>query len=703
MSSPPPSSDPRHVPHAAGARDADEVQHRLEYLLDAVLSSRRTAAAAAAAIARLDLAQQDFCLHWTGVLARTNAELAFQFAAQAAGALAHLDAGAAEAWVVEAADAYDREGLTAASAVLEDAHTFSERAARASASATFEGLAPVMTHFVQGLAGRRLRVETAPRAYTDTETLYLPPRVARYGDPARNFLVYKTTVALLWAQTRFGTFSTDLHAVCAEFEDPARALQLLGELETVRLEGCIARVLPGLARDMASLREEAQPLDARCGPLLDESATVDDTIAVLRQVYANPPLLGRPWPSALEPQLAAAAREERMAREKSALQDALAQLLRDQGIAVSEPPAPVTIEIEESGEADGARAYRFEADGVPLAHTDEVTDLLDSILQDRDDLPDDYRLPIASPRTSGGAEDDVDEGALSAAFTYDEWDYLRRHYRRNWCAVRETEVAPGDPSFVAATLRKYAGQIGQLKRTFEMMRAEERVLKRQPDGDHIDFDALVEAFGDMHAGAELAPLLFTRRHKVERDLAVMFMVDMSGSTKGWINDAEREALVMLCEALDVLGDRYAIYGFSGMTRKRCEIYRIKSFEDADSAAVRARIAGIRPQDYTRMGAAIRHLTRVVSRVDARTRMLVTLSDGKPDDYSDNYRGHYGIEDTRQALIEAQRAGVKPFCITIDREARDYLPHMYGAANWTLVSDVKRLPVKVAEIYRSLTL
>jgi nitric oxide reductase NorD protein len=104
-----------------------------------------------------------------------------------------------------------------------------------------------------------------------------------------------------------------------------------------------------------------------------------------------------------------------------------------------------------------------------------------------------------------------------------------------------------------------------------------------------------------------------------------------------------------------------------------------------------------------MGAAIRHLTQLTTRVDARTRMLVTLSDGKPDDYSDNYRGHYGIEDTRQALIEAQRAAVKPFCITIDREARDYLPHMYGAANWALVSDVKRLPVKVAEIYRRLTL
>jgi nitric oxide reductase NorD protein len=103
-----------------------------------------------------------------------------------------------------------------------------------------------------------------------------------------------------------------------------------------------------------------------------------------------------------------------------------------------------------------------------------------------------------------------------------------------------------------------------------------------------------------------------------------------------------------------------------------------------------------------MGAAIRHLSAMLNGVDARTKLLVTLSDGKPDDYSDHYRGEYGIEDTRQALIEAHRSGIRPFCITIDHEARDYLPHLYGPVNWTLVDNVERLPLKVADIYRRLT-
>jgi nitric oxide reductase NorD protein len=205
----------------------------------------------------------------------------------------------------------------------------------------------------------------------------------------------------------------------------------------------------------------------------------------------------------------------------------------------------------------------------------------------------------------------------------------------------------------------------------------------------------------MHVGLEMSERLFTKHRNLERNMAVIFMVDMSGSTKGWINDAEREALVLLCEALEILGDRYAIYGFSGMTRKRCELYRIKRFDEHYGDQVKRRIAGIRPQDYTRMGVIIRHLSGLLADIEARTKLLITLSDGKPDDY-DGYRGEYGIEDTRQALIEAKHQGIYPFCITIDTEAHDYLPRMYGAVNYVVIDEVRKLPLKVSDIYRHLT-
>ncbi len=358
---------------------------------------------------------------------------------------------------------------------------------------------------------------------------------------------------------------------------------------------------------------------------------------------------------------------------------------------------------------DLADAWEITLDGKPIPPPEEVRATMASIIQDLGEIPDEYlhaagegpydpdlKLPTQSP-------EDVWKGAYheEGAFHYNEWDYERQHYRKHWAVLRELDVQPVHDGFVEETVRRYSGVVKHLRRTFEALRGEDKLLKKQPHGDDIDLDAVVEAWADSHAGMEMSDRLFTKMHKLERNIAVMFMVDMSGSTKGWINDAEREALVLLCESLETLGDRYAIYGFSGTTRKRCEVYRIKRFDEPYDDEVRARISGIRPRDYTRMGVAIRHLSKLLNEVEARTRLLITLSDGKPDDL-DTYRGAYGIEDTRMALIEAKRDGIHPYCITIDTEAKDYLPHMYGPVNYTVIDEVRKLPLKVSDIYRRLT-
>ena len=348
-----------------------------------------------------------------------------------------------------------------------------------------------------------------------------------------------------------------------------------------------------------------------------------------------------------------------------------------------------------------------ELDGRTMAPSPEVSALVDSILQDLGELPEEYLVAAgegAYRTENAGEPTELVPGGEAPAegLLYDEWDFRRRHYRKDWCVLAERDVPPGDPRFVPATLIRYRAEVWHLRRSFEALRGEDRRLRGEPWGDEVDLDAAVRAVTEMRSGAELGERLFVRRERNLRDMAVMFVVDMSGSTKGWINDCEREALVLLAKALEVLGDRYAIYGFSGITRKRCEVYRVKRFDERYGGEVEQRIAGIQPLDYTRMGVALRHLTGILAAEEARTRLMITLSDGKPDDFSDGYRGEYGIEDTRQALLEAKRAGIHSFCITIDREARDYLPRMYGAAHYTVIEDVARLPSKVAEVYRRLT-
>jgi nitric oxide reductase NorD protein len=691
------------------ALGAGQLEERLDESLDPVLSSRRTAQPIALRLAPLPRDLQEFVLHWVAVIARTSGELAYQFAALAPDVLCKVDADAAEAWIIHAIDTFDREGLYRGSSELKDVDSFIDAHRRRADAVTFQEANNVLGLFICALAGRRLKLAAAGEAYTDTETLHLPARIFGHASREENFLAYKALATHLWAQTRYGTFNVDPAEKLAFYADPVRALALYHYFETARIDAIIARELPGLARELSALRDHVEPPPA-CRRLSEPGATATDSLALVGALYATfrPPRLA--YMGTLHPEIVQAVRAARMQREKKELQAELAKMLPENPAdEKSSAGASTGPRFSVANPDDGGHMGDIEllVNGVQVTPSDHVKDLLQSIAQDLGEIPEEYLVPAGDGAYGDrpGADDNAPDAGTPpevGAVFYNEWDYKRRHYRKNWCVLRELDVHPGSPDFVDATLSRYAVQVNQLRRTFEMLRGEDRWVKKQQDGDDIDLDAVINAYADMRAGVELSQQLFLRRHRAERDIAVMFMVDMSGSTKGWINDAEREALVMLCEALEVLGDRYAIYGFSGITRRRCEIYRIKRFSDRYGETVRQRIAGILPQDYTRMGVAIRHLSALLNGVEARTKLLITLSDGKPDDYSDNYRGEYGIEDTRQALIEAHRGGIHPFCITIDREAREYLPRMYGAVNYTVIEDVARLPLKIAEVYRRLT-
>lgn len=346
-------------------------------------------------------------------------------------------------------------------------------------------------------------------------------------------------------------------------------------------------------------------------------------------------------------------------------------------------------------------------DGQEVKLSEELLALAQEIIREYGQLPEEFLVSAAGRAGQGlGISADVggeemDGHALSCPLAYDEWDFRRAGFRKNWCRVVVKDVAPIRGTFVQATLAKHKGLLSNLRRQFEMMSSRDRFVKRQRDGDEIDLDAVLEAVADNRAGQASSGRLFVRLQRTERDIAALFLVDMSSSTEGWVSTALKEALILMCESLDHLGDRYAVYGFSGMRRTRSEIFRIKEFSEGYSETVKAKIAAISPKEYTRMGPAIRHASRIMADTDARIRLLITLSDGKPEDY-DGYKGAYAIEDTRHALIEAKGLGIHPFCITVDKAAHDYMAHMYGEVNYICIDDVSKLPLRMPEIYRNLT-
>ena len=674
----------------------------------------------AAELATLTRDEQDFILGWIRRIASTHITLAWQFGRRAPALLSRMERRLLEAWAVHTCDVFDRTGLQTALRVMEEVDSFDAAQHRNDAAgALFDDIAPILGNFVCGLSGRRLRIEEGDAAWTDGERIILPPLIAALPDLDDNFQLAKITVALLWAQTRYGTLRADLTGIATKYADPERALARLYALETLRLSARIARELPGLYRQMQRLRAQLDPglppswqrFEAR---LAADQATLDDSLALLDAAYEDVDCPQWSDQGCLRPDAIAAARTARLDKEKARLRIKLAELLEEQTAAQPDPQTaaetPPELNVTPRDE-NGLLDFEITLDDAPIAPPDGVKQLLTSVYLDFGEIPPDYLTPAGDgeydPNLVFDQPEDPDavwHGTYheKGAELYPEWDHGRQHYRKNWCVMREKTVTPAHDSFHRDTLAKYAGVVKHLRRKFEALRDENRIEKRQIQGDEIDLDALIEALADAKDGREMSDRLFVRLHRAERNIAVAFLVDMSGSTKGWINEAEREALILLCEALELLGDRYAIYGFSGTTRKRCELFRIKTFDERYDDEVKARISGIRPQEYTRMGFALRHMTKLLNQVEAKTRVLVTLSDGRPDDYFDVYRGQYGIEDTRMALLEAARTGIHPFCITLDRDARDYLPHMYGAARYIILDDVRQLPVKVTDIYRRIT-
>jgi len=304
---------------------------------------------------------------------------------------------------------------------------------------------------------------------------------------------------------------------------------------------------------------------------------------------------------------------------------------------------------------------------------------------------------LVSPESSEAESKTI----VKTVYLYDEWDFRRSAYKKEWCSLRELEVSMAKGDFYEKTLINYRGLLINLKKQFEILRPEYTLSKRQKDGDDVDIDSFVENLSEYNITGSFSENLYIKYLKKERNIAVAFLVDMSASTEGWVNKLIKESLILLCESMQSLGDRYAIYGFSGMRRTECHFFRIKDIEEKYNEDVKSRICGITSRDYTRMGPAISHVINIFKDIQSRLKIMIVLSDGKPEDY-DDYKGVYAIEDSKKALIEAKLSGIKPFCITIDKEARDYLPHLFGDVNYILVNNIFMLPKRITEIYRLLT-
>ena len=343
---------------------------------------------------------------------------------------------------------------------------------------------------------------------------------------------------------------------------------------------------------------------------------------------------------------------------------------------------------------------------------------------------------------------DEDGGPLTATepdtYTYPEWDFRANEYKPNWCMVHEKTMADGEPNFFRETLAENSGLVAQIKRQFELVIPEMyRKQKRLEDGEEYDLDAVLEALIDIKIGISPEEKLYWRRNKNERSVAVAFLLDLSASTAEAIDEAkkpsddwgapddpveymvwlrsrrseglrrtykrivdvEKEGITLLVNSLETLGDTYGIYGFSGYGRENVEFYTIKDLDEKFTDIVPRRIDRIAPLHATRMGPAIRHTAAKLNEVEARSRFLFLISDGRPQDRGYSREGvekEYAVHDTRQSLIEARNMGITPFCLTVDKAGHDYMKTMMEDFAYEVLPDISLLPKRLPQLYRNLT-
>lgn len=366
-----------------------------------------------------------------------------------------------------------------------------------------------------------------------------------------------------------------------------------------------------------------------------------------------------------------------------------------------------------------------------------ITDL-EGLEADKDELDEDQRAALEEFR--GKLAGQVSPAA-EAAFRYDEWDCVIEDYRRHWCTLYEIRDLDEHPEYVDATLKELPDVARNVRRQLNNLKPELlRKVKGVADGEDLDLERAVELLVDKRAGFMPEERIYIERLRKDRDVSTLFLLDMSASTddripeqpsqaaekQAWdeddflhdyygakaetderkrIIDLEKEAVILMAEALEGLGDAYAVCGFSGYGKDQVDYYVCKDFEEPWNLRAKGRIGGIKPCRSTRMGPAIRHGTRRLVATDSRIKAMIIISDGYPQDFDygkDRNSKDYGIKDTTMALSEARQKGVQTFCLTVDPSGHDYLREMCPDQRYMVIQDINQLPDELSKVYRSLT-
>ncbi len=296
----------------------------------------------------------------------------------------------------------------------------------------------------------------------------------------------------------------------------------------------------------------------------------------------------------------------------------------------------------------------------------------------------------------------TEQETLGTPYLYPEWDYKSRTYKTNYCKLFHRSLERRDTNYYLRTITENGATLHELKKTFALLNNTRHQIRRQAHGEELDFDAVTDLFVEIHTDCPPEERCYIAKKKVEKDLSLLFLLDLSLSSDGYvfgnrIIDIEKQVSILFGEVLNEYGIDFQIDAFYSKTRNNANYITIKGFQDSWNIAS-SHIGAIEPQGYTRIGPALRHAKELLSQRNSPQKWLILLSDGKPNDY-DRYEGRYGVEDIKQALREVQASGINNFALAIEEQAKYYLPQIFGKNHYNILSNPLEMIHALTKLYQ----
>ncbi|MDW7732721.1 MAG: hypothetical protein SCH66_09880 [Methanolobus sp.] len=621
-------------------------------------------------------------------------------------------------------------------------------------SAALNEVAGVLRYYALGLSGvnfnilsrRMIQMDEEPDAINPVvagRTIYLAPRIKKYGGFEDNFRIYKlsimhevghiqfsshtvsqeeaaelmTGIRRRYTTRKRGTYlsgmqpegTVDIADVIAMFPNDALAGTILGILEDARVEYRIMEHYKGVRSDLERIRH--QMLLTRPAPTGNLGEFMESLLWVST---GHEPVFNVSKSTQNLLEKSGTLLKDMIFREGSSILDSLDATFRIY-IMLDEQLGPLSqIEYEVLKNIDyrgvGIGAYGKKDTLSSRSHENIIKNF---IPESEEELTAEQERPKEEKVKRQSTYVTDKNWKLLGSYSYDEWDAVINDYKADWCTVNEIEPSGMSSDYYKDASEHYRNEIALLKRVFNRMKPETfRRMREQTDGTEIDIDAFIDALIQKKCGINPDDRLYLRWDKHERDVATLFLIDVSYSTRKMVGyegksivDVEKDSLTIMIQALESIGDKYAIYAFSGQTRDDVEYFVIKEFAEELSDTVARRISLLEPVSNTRLGPAIRHSIRKLEKVDAKTKILILLSDGEPFDTSrgeSTYKGSVAEEDTRVAIGEGNAKGIHFFCITVDSNPGKYLDNIFSDVGYTIIDDARSLPESLPVLYKRIT-